>query len=122
MNDNKTVVEITYNSRGLSEILVGDISLDIQAIRGKNIQEWFDPFKGRISWKGLIPEIKEALQDSDAEFDFVFLGRPEYRKIFEECLEKSGLYGKQSDLQENSQVETGSGEEKYLHSSRLEEI
>ena len=81
MENEKIIVEITYNSRGLSEIIVGDISLEIEAIRGKSIQEWFTPFKGRISWKGLIPEIKEAIQDDDAEFEFEFLGRTEYKSM-----------------------------------------
>lgn len=92
MEKEKIIVEITYNSRGLSEIIVGDISLEIEAIRGKSIQEWFTPFKGRISWKGLIPEIKEAIQDDDAEFEFEFLGRTEYKSIFEECLKNNGIW------------------------------
>lgn len=101
----KIIVEITYNSRGLNQIIVGDIDFGIEPIRRKSIEEWFIPFKGRVSWKGLIAEIKEVLQDDDVEFEFEFFGRDEYKSIFENCLKKMGLLS-ENNIKENKPIES----------------
>lgn len=122
MKKEKIIVEITYNSKGLNEISVGDVSLEIEAIRGKSIQEWFTPFNGRVSWKGLIPEIKEAIQDDDAEFEFEFIGKPEFKNIFEECLKTKGLCSMNEDSwAKGVSVETNSYENSEMKNVDLTE-
>ncbi|WP_031555791.1 tetratricopeptide repeat protein [Oribacterium sp. FC2011] len=110
---NKIIVEITYNLKGLRDIIVGDLDLNIDPIRGKDIREWFEPFKGRVSWEGLISECKELLQDDEADLDFIFRGDPENEKILRECLKNYG-YTLNSYLNEQTVYEENASEKKSI--------
>ena len=104
---NKIIVEITYNLKGLRDIIVGDLDLNIDPIRGKDISEWFDPIRGRVAWKGLISECKELLQDDEAEFEFEFHGNDKNKSFFYKCLEENGYSRPHEQLLEhkNAKVE-----------------
>ena len=84
----KSTVEITYSAKkGLREILVNDDELDISAIQGKPMADWFTA--SGDEWKGLLPEIHALLGDSSAELDFEFFGTREDEQRFFQCLEES---------------------------------
>ena len=91
MNSN-IIVEITCNSSGLVSITVDSIDLNIAPIKNRKIEDWFKPFSGRLQWDGLIAELKDTIQDPNADFDFVFIGLDEQKRAFYECLNSTGLY------------------------------
>ncbi|WP_031555758.1 tetratricopeptide repeat protein [Oribacterium sp. FC2011] len=96
----KITVLITYDMKGLNGINVGDMTLNINPIRDKGVEEWFKPFKGRVKWDGLISEIFELLQDDEADLDYKFWGPDEDKAIFFECLKNNGIFFETSSQHE----------------------
>ena len=89
-------VVIIYSDE-LKEISVDDIEMDnLSAISHKPIAEWFEPSNERNGWEGLIKEIRNMIDDEDANLNFEFQGPKEIKHAFEEVISKYG-YGVDAD-------------------------
>ena len=87
----KLIVEIVYTDRELEEIKVTGQEMPCAAIRGRPIPSWFEKIDGRISWAGLVEEIRNFVYKKEIEPEFKFEGNAEDEAIFRNCLEKNGL-------------------------------
>ena len=111
----KIQVEVTFGRKGVKEILVNGNSMDnLQPLRGKTVSEYFDPIPGKDSWRGLIEEIRNFLQDPDAPLAFSVYGGSEDMREFEERLKERGFpCGDEVNQTELADVK--------FHSAKLEE-
>ena len=88
-NQNKVRVEIDYTDE--LKIIVDSCEMeDIDAIRGKEISQWFKPSNDAYGWRGLLEEIKEFLSDNDIDPKFEFRGQDKDRRVFNEILKAYG--------------------------------
>ena len=88
-SQNKVRVEIYYTEE--LKIVVDSCEMeDIDAIRNKEIFQWFEPSNDAYGWRGLLEEIKEFLADNDMNPKFEFHGQDEDRRIFNEILKTHG--------------------------------
>lgn len=84
-------VVITYSDvDGLISITVDGNRLDISAIKGKDIDEWFEESDGRDGWNGLITEIKNDIASDNKRVNFEFNGPKEDADKFNNNLERYG--------------------------------
>ena len=83
---------IIYTDKLESISVDGRKMKDISPIQNLAIQDWFSASNGRDGWRGLIPEIRELIDDENVSLNFEFLGPEECKNIFEECIKKLG-YG-----------------------------
>lgn len=82
-------VVVLFNDKRLQSITInGDELENISAIQDKRIEDWFEGSNDKSGWCGLIPEIRKQVEDFQAELSFEFIGKKEYKAIFEKCLGK----------------------------------
>ena len=94
----KVIIDYDSCNCTLDKIIVdGNIELDIDAIKSKQIFEWFVPSQGRDGWEGLLKEVHKAVADESVEIEWEFWGSKETNIIFEENLKKYGIIRIASD-------------------------
>ncbi|MCD8090766.1 MAG: sel1 repeat family protein [Clostridiales bacterium] len=84
-------VIILYSNKLESISVDGEKMEGISVIEDKPISEWFSPSGGRDGWEGLITEIKNFIDDNEADLKFEFYGAQEYKNTFENYLQKYGF-------------------------------
>lgn len=86
-----TIIEINFDRRQIKiDIYVNDNILDLPFLQGKLIQEWFKEVTfGGGTWKGLLPELKEAINSND--FYLEFISDAKSKVVFYEHLEVEGV-------------------------------
>ena len=92
----KVIVEIHYmpDEQGKEiKIIIDGMEMDDVDYLSKIPfgEEWFQPSDGRWGWQGLVEEIRDRIEDREAELTFAFYGRPEYEDEFGQCLKKRGI-------------------------------
>lgn len=86
-------VEIKFNSNNkLEEILVNDDRLDIEAIKDKPVNEWFQKIDDRNSWMGLKQEVCDKVADSSIEIFWEIDAPEETRNMIKVCLKEEQIY------------------------------
>ena len=70
--DIPTRVEVEYSEGKLFSITVDGRPIDVDCIRERPIEEWFEPLKGRYGWEGLVYEIRRVVANEKAELYFNF--------------------------------------------------
>lgn len=81
-----------FGRNGLQDIKVGDNDyIDIEPIKCKPIDEWFEASDGRDGWEGLVTEIYEKLGDNQAELVWEIWGSEDLKAEFCKCLEKYNI-------------------------------
>ena len=79
-------VTIMFGKDGLQDIQVNNDYLDVDAIKQKPVEEWFEESDGRDGWKGLLNEIYEKVGDSQADLIWEIWGSEDVKKQFKNCL------------------------------------
>lgn len=79
-------VTIMFGRNGLQDIQVNDDYLDIDAIREKAVEEWFEESDGRDGWEGLLSEVYNKVGDRNAEIVWDIWGPEDFKQQFNNCL------------------------------------
>lgn len=79
-------VTITFGRNGLQDIQVNDDYLDIEAIKGKPMEAWFEESDGRDGWEGLLNEVYNKIGDRNVEVVWDVWGSEELKRQFNNCL------------------------------------
>ena len=79
-------VTIILGINGLQNIQVNNDLLDIDAIREKQLEEWFEESDGRDGWEGLLSEVYNKVGDRNAEIVWDIWGPENFKQQFNNCL------------------------------------
>ena len=108
---------------GLQDIQINNDYLDIDAIRQKPVEEWFEESDDREGWEGLLNEIYNQIGDRNAELVWDIWGSEEFKQEFSNCLNRYNVpVNHATDIPiENMQEKIWANAEKYDHRGQYEE-
>lgn len=115
-------VAVIFGRNGLQDIQVNDEYLDLDAIREKPIDEWFEESDGRDGWEGLLNEIYDKIGDHQANLTWEIWGSEDLRKQVETCLKKHNAFtpSQAEESIEDRQESLWKEAEKYDHRGQYE--
>lgn len=97
-------IKVFANENQLTQVQVVNVGdLDIASVQNKMVVEWFHPSNGRDGWEGLIQEVKNLINDEEAELCFEFEGPKEQEKEFQNQLRMYGLSIEEESKEENEE-------------------
>lgn len=81
-------VEVIYRNGKLDKILANEQSIEIDVIREKSMEEWFEEIDDRSGWNGLVEEAIYTAGNIDNEIGFILREEPKDENKVEELKEK----------------------------------